>query len=133
MTEENGLSWSCKADLPATRRLAASVAHKDNIWVVGGLVDRQDEDENGAFRPLPTTSVLRYDPAADSWESAPRAQLPSADHAIGFAFELEGEVHYVGAGDVLRFRNNDWAVLPSDADPRETQTVLKSAGSVLLG
>ena len=85
---------------------------------------------------MPTTSVLRYDPAADSWESAPQvAQLPSADDAIGFAFELEGEVHYVSAGNVLRFRNGDWAVLPIDVNPQETpmSTVFKSAGSVLLG
>jgi len=133
MTEENGLAWTVKAEMPATRIAAASVAHNDKIWVIGGLVDRQDEDENGAPGSLPTTSVLRYDPAADSWESAPRAQLPSADHAIGFAFELEGEVHYVGAGDVLRFRNGDWAVLPSDVNPRQTHPVTESAGSVLLG
>ena len=106
-----------------------------DIWVVGGFIDRPDEDENGAPGPLPTTSVLQYDPAADSWESAPRAQLPSADDAIGVAFELEGEVHYVGAGRVLRFRNGDWAVLPIDVNPQETlmSTVFKSTGSVLLG
>ena len=65
MTEENGLSWSCKADLPDERCHAASVVHEGKIWVMGGLVNSQ-----------PSASVSIYDPEADVWEAAPPLPRP---------------------------------------------------------
>ena len=58
MTEENGLSWSRKADLPAERCGAASCMHEGKIWVMGGLVNFQS-----------SASVSIYDAEGDTWEA----------------------------------------------------------------
>ena len=65
MTEENGLSWSCKADLPANRAAALSIAHEGKIVVMGGQLDND----------VDTASVVVYDPAEDTWATA--APLPN--------------------------------------------------------
>ena len=64
MTQENGLSWSRKADLPALRQAAGSMLHEGKIWVMGG------------FAGGPTASVISYDAEADAWSTGP--PLPDA-------------------------------------------------------
>jgi hypothetical protein len=61
---EDGWLWTCKADLPAPRYAAASIAHDGKIWVIGGNL----EDHEGS------TSVIIYDPATDTWATG--APLP---------------------------------------------------------
>ena len=63
MTEEHGLSWSCKADLPAwaaKRSGAASVVHEGKIWVMGG------------HRVADADPVIIYDPETDAWGTGPQ-------------------------------------------------------------
>ena len=55
MTEENGFSWSCKADLPAERYGAASVIHDGQLWLLGGRIEDQE------LGYVETASVLIYD------------------------------------------------------------------------
>ena len=71
MTEETGLSWSCKADLPAIRAGAASVVHEGRIWVMGG--DVADSGEGSA-------SVITYGAETDTWEAAPPLPTPCIFH-----------------------------------------------------
>ena len=56
MTEENGLSWSCKADLPAKRHDAASTVHEGEIWVVGGMLRR-----NAPYVEETASVIITYD------------------------------------------------------------------------
>ena len=66
MTEEDGLSWTRKADLPAPRHGAASVLHEGKIWVMGGRVDGER-----------STTVMTYDADADAWATAPPLLYPT--------------------------------------------------------
>ena len=96
MTEENGLSWSCKADLPANRRDAASVVHDGKIYVMGGAVAGE-----GA-----SASVITYDATADAWETAP--SLPEPCH-LGQACMLDGHICIVANRQRFEYRNSAWS------------------------
>ena len=117
MTEENGLSWSCKADLPANRHGAASVVYNGKIWVMGGYVVGE-----GA-----STSVITYDAETDTWATGP--PLPEA--CVGCAATING-----ADGGILLFQSNSfqyrnaaWSeVAQPPGMPRAT-----ACGSVLLG
>ena len=61
----DGTAWTLKADLPARRSHAASVAVDGKMWVIGGTVQAE------GF----TTSVIIYDPETDSWTTS--VPLPS--------------------------------------------------------
>ena len=84
MTEENGLSWSCKAELPANRYSAASVVHEGKVCVIGGAV-------NGG----PSTAMLTYDADADAWGTAP--PLPMRCSGCR-ATTIEGRILLFGIG-----------------------------------
>ena len=68
MTEENGLAWTVKADLPATRWGAASTVHEGKIWVIGGTIAGE-----------PSASVDTYDADADTWATGPPLPFPQQD------------------------------------------------------
>ena len=117
MTEENGLSWSCKADLPAARYLAASCVYDGKIWVMGGYA----ADEGAS------TSVITYDAETDTWATGP--PLPGA--CGGCTATING-----ADGGILLFQSNSsqyrnaaWSeVAQPFGMPRAT-----ACGSVLLG
>ena len=94
MTEENGLAWTVKADLPANRRGAASTVHEGKIVVMGGHVGGEI-----------SASVLTYDPDADAWATAP--PLPGVPSAYGTATAIDGSV-VLYAGRVYQYRNGGW-------------------------
>ena len=97
MTEENGLSWSCKADLPAERYYAASVVHDGKIWVMGGWVGEVGEGVSA--------SVITYDAEADAWETAP--SLPErCSHCQAFMFD--GHISIVTNGRRFEYTNAAW-------------------------
>jgi N-acetylneuraminic acid mutarotase len=79
MTEENGLAWTVKADLPANRHGAASVVFQGKIWVMGGNI-------GGAM----TASVLTYDVKADAWAMAPSLPGPIGGHT---ATAIDGRIY----------------------------------------
>ena len=118
MTKENGLSWSCKADLPARRYGAASVVHEGLIWVMGGRVGEGQE---------PTSSVLTYDADANLWTTGP----PLPQGCWGRTATIDG-----ADGGILLFHSNSfqyrnaaWSrVAQPPGMPRAT-----ACGSVLLG
>ena len=90
MTEENGWSWSCKADLPATRWGAASVVHEGHIMVMGGKVDGEA-----------SSSVVVYDSEEDAWATA--SPLPNAKaFSVG---SLPVQLNHEGEIVILRGRN----------------------------
>ena len=80
-SEENGFSWTVKAQLPANRHDAASVVRDGKIWVIGGFGD-------GGL----TDSVTIYDPEHDSWGTGPA--LPSAVSG-GRAVTHDGDIHLI--------------------------------------
>ena len=92
---ENGLSWSCKADLPMGRWLAASVVHKGKIYVMGGIVDGEGI----------SASVITYDATADAWETAP--SLPEPCH-LGRACMFDGHISIVTNGRRFEYTNAAW-------------------------
>ena len=96
MTEENGLSWSCKADLPAIRSGAASVAHEGKIWVMGGCVAGEG----------PSASVIIYDAEADAWETAPSLPETSID---GSAFTFDGHISLFTKDRRFEYRSAAWS------------------------
>ena len=97
MTEENGLSWSCKAELPAWRWDAASVVYDGKLWVMGGA----DIDDDH----LPATdSVIIYDPEGDSWATGPA--LPLA--VVGSAVEHDGDLHLKSGNGAHTYRGGVW-------------------------
>ena len=61
----DGTAWTLKADLPAARFNAASVAVDGKMWVIGGFVPGEGR----------TASVIIYDPETDSWTTG--VPLPS--------------------------------------------------------
>ena len=99
MSEETGFTWTVKADLPATRRGAASVAYEGNLWLIGGAVDN-----------YASSSVVIYDIDADSWGTGP--ELPREAYGAR-ATTLNGEVHVIGsAGQCWAYRGDAWVGLP---------------------
>ena len=115
MTEENGLSWSRKAGLPANRFGAACAVHDGRIWVIGGCVG---EDE------VPTASVVIYDAEADAWGTGP--PLPAA--CIGcIAAAMDGGIFVGGSAGLFQYTNAEWRRVPGD---RKSGAV---CGSLLLG
>ena len=70
MSEENELTWTVKAELPAWRARAASAEFEGRLWLMGG-----------SFEDGPTASVSTYDPASDSWAAGPA--LPRASDTFG--------------------------------------------------
>ena len=120
MTEENGLSWSCKADLPANRVGAASVVHEGKIYVMGGRADGEGVSESA--------SVIIYDAEADAWETAPSLPVP----CVGHAFVLDGHISLVTPRVTpnrrFEYRNSAWSQV--EGGPSAQMPV---CGSVLLG
>ena len=126
MTEENGLSWTVKAEMPDTRYGAASVVHEGKIWILGGSMQIT----------VPTDSVFTYNAAADDWVRAP--SLPSACRN-GSAATIDGGIFLLcDTGGVTRaftYRTEAphgprW----EQADAGGTQDLrFAVCGSVLLG
>ena len=118
MTEENGLSWSCKAELPANRRGAASAAHDGRIWVMGGRVGGRT-----------SATVLTYDAEADTWEAGPPLPSPCSNCR---AAATEDGIFLYGYGDgrarAFRYANAVWSAVAVGMD-----VVAPSCGSLLLG
>ena len=114
MTEENGLSWSRKADLPANRYNAASVVHEDRIWVMGGDVGNQ-----------PSASVITYDAEADAWETGPPLPLPCDGCR---ATQVDGSIFLHHRDGLHQFREAAWSAVAGDWTGRYPVW-----GSVLLG
>ena len=119
MTEENGLSWSCKAELPAQRDGAASVVYDGKIWVMGGWVDGE-----GA-----TASVVIYDAQDDSWVTGP--PLPSPPFRCR-AVTIDDVIllQTFERGETLQYKNAAWAgaVAPGGAAVESS-----TCAAVLLG
>ena len=119
MTEENGLAWTVKADLPAARHAAAAVVHEGKVWVMGGFVD-------GAS----STTVLTYNADADTWEMAPPLPFP-VDH--GAATTMDGGIVLRclsrGVQHLLQYRDARWSEIEQEV-PFKTAS---GFGSVLLG
>ena len=119
MSEENGFSWTIKADLPAARDGAASVAREGKVWLIGGLVGNEDGHNK---------DVMIFDPADDTWVAG--LALPVDEHpGLYRAAVLDGEVHVThdGAG-VLRYNGAAW-VRAGEAPPNEDAP----SESILLG
>ena len=113
MTEENGLAWTVKADLPANRHGAASTAHDGKIMVMGGHV--------GGVMSAP---ALTYDPDADAWATAP--PLPSP-RAHGTATAIDGSIVFF-ADRVFQYKNAAWSAVPGGVS-----RTASTCGAVLLG
>ena len=101
MTEENGLSWSRKANLPAMRFLAASAVHEGRIWVMGGYVGEREE---------PSASVITYNAEADAWESDAVPPLPIACNRCSAA-AMDSGIFVVHNAGHFRYMNAEWSLV----------------------
>ena len=113
MTEENGLAWTVKADLPANRFGAASAMHEGKIWVVGGIVGGES-----------SASVLTYEPDADAWATAPSLPLPTL---YGTATAIDGGIVFC-ADLVYQYKNAAWSAVPGGMS-----IIASTCGTALLG
>ena len=113
MTEENGLAWTVKADLPEPRFLAASAVHQGKIWLMGGRVDEE-----------PSASVLTYNAEADAWETGPPLPGPTAGQT---ATAIDGRIH-LAAHSRTFVHDAAWSQVAGGHD-----SVLGTSGGVLLG
>ena len=114
--------WTLKAPMPATRHGAASVVHEGKMMVIGGFVKFQR-----------STSVILYDPQTDTWADGPPLPEPREDCR---AVEHAGAVILVGDGPPLRFKDNEWSVLPDTPGHGAAgrgSPMSSAMGSVLLG
>ena len=103
MSEENGFTWTVKAEMPAARYDAASVAHEGKIWLIGGKIDYE-----------PSSSVLIYDIEANSWGTGPA--LPGAAF-MPRATTLDGEIYITSHdGGSWIYRNAAWVAGPEIAN-----------------
>ena len=120
MTEENGLAWTVKAEMPATRRFAASFVHEGKIWVIGGFVADQL-----------STSVATYDPDADTWATGPPLPLRQRD-GCATTYAIDGRVYLCTAVEsrVFRFEGAAWSEIPGAGN---ATTFGACSGAVLLG
>ncbi len=92
----DGTAWTLKADLPAVRWNAASVAVDGKMWVIAGRVRGEGD----------TASVIIYNPETDSW--TPGVPLPSPRLGCRATVEHTGIIFLVGDGPPLRFREGAW-------------------------
>ena len=115
MTEENGLAWTVKADLPANRYAAASVVHQGKIWVMGRRVDNQA-----------SASVLTYNAEADAWATAPSLPGPVVGRT---ATVIDGRITLATESRTFFY---DAAFMWSQAAGGHG-SVLETSGGVLLG
>ena len=113
MTEENGLAWTVKADLPANRHGAASTVHEGKIVVMGGNVGGEM-----------SASVLTYDPDADAWATAPSLRSPTL---YGTATAIDGGIVFC-ADHVYQYKNAAWSAVPGGVS-----RTASTCGAVLLG
>ena len=117
MTEENGLAWTVKADLPANRNGAASVVHDGRIWVMGGCVAGEG----------PTASVLTYDAEADTWATGPSLPSPCANCR---AATIDGGIHLNDARpQTFQYKNAAWSEVQEGVENMQSPVL----GCVLLG
>ena len=123
VSEENGFSWTIKADLPARRHSAASCLLDDKLWLIGGRAF------DPSFAITATATVFVYETRNDTWATGP--PLPHAINCCKATIH-EGEIHATGydeqkAWKVFRYRGEEWVEL----ERRDAiQTALQS---VLLG
>ena len=116
MTEENGLSWSRKTDLPASRHGAASAVHAGKIWVMGGSVNFHS-----------SASVLVYDAEADTWGEGPPLPSPTDScAAVTIEGDAGGLLCHAGNGAFL-YRNAAWVGVAGEFP------MSAALGAVLLG
>ena len=113
MTEENGLTWTVKADLPANRCAAASVVHQGKIWVMGGRVDNH-------WPP----SVLTYNAEADAWATGPSLPGPIMHQT---ATVIDGRITLATESRTF-FYDAAWSQAAGGHG-----SVLETSGGVLLG
>ena len=103
MTEENGLAWTVKADMPVHRHDPASIVHEGKIMLIGGCAIEEH-----------ASSVMVYDEHTDSWATAP--PLPVAcqgrDDYKALHIVQEGEARVLilhRLGCLARRPNGEWA------------------------
>ena len=96
--EENGFSWTVKADLPAECYNAAAGVVDGKLWLIGGA--RADLEGARDF----VTDVNVYDPAVDTW--AVGTPLPRAGECT--ATVHAGEIHVFLGFSILVYRDAEW-------------------------
>ena len=117
MTDENGLSWSRKADLPAACEDAASAVYNGKIWVMGGYVAGEGT----------VASVITYDAEAGAWATGPPLPSPCEDCAGGAA-TIDGGILLKSSNVTFQYKNAVWAEVAGGAGVRGA-----TCGAVLLG
>ena len=123
MTEQDELSWSCKADLPEDHQRfdPATVVHNGKIWVMGGSNDEE--------RP---SSSSTYDAENEVWESALPLPSPCSQCCAATA---EGGIFLFHTDEVFEKhgrRSPRWSVVhPGGAQGPNSRFAV--CGSLLLG
>ena len=129
MSDENGFSWTVKADLPAERSVhggaGGCVPVDGKVWLMGeacGDSDGEDEPEGGP------RIVYIYNTNLDSWSAGPPLPPCYCDPDDCTAVLHAGEIHVVSGGAASAYRGGAWESIPGGHC-----AAYGTCGSVLLG
>lgn len=118
--KDTDAGWKELAPMPEPRILAGAAAVDGKIYVAGGC--SLHPDAKGAAERTYLTSVLRYDPATDSWESV---DAPMPESIVGAANPLpvvDGKM-YVICGDPGNYYRASLAGKAPAEHPGQNKTV----------
>ena len=123
-----------RVHLPAARWGAASAGFEGKLWLMGGYIPAEDEDDDsdGEIQEE-TDSVLVYDSTVDLWTQGP--PLPNAAAGACIATVRDGELWVMGPGGAYVYRGprgveeSPWEECPRVWRTRSGAT----CASILLG
>ncbi len=120
--------WHPRASVRTARSRMAAVAVNNQIYVIGGEVDR-----------APSSEVLIYDPQADAWSEAPSKPTPVMNTGAAI---VDGVIYVPGgtaAGTIatdrfeaLELKSGKWKVLPALPKPVAGHAVVAQGNRVYV-
>lgn len=120
--------WHARASVRTARARMATVAANNQIYVIGGEVDR-----------APSGEVVVYDPRSDAWSEAPSKPTPVMNTGAAIA---DGVIYVPGgttAGaiatdrfEALDLKSNTWRVLPALPKPVAGHAVVAQGNRIYV-
>lgn len=97
--EANTKAWKQHSQLPAKRHHAQTIAHENELYILGGFV------ESASGQWTNTSDFLMFDTYSQTWKALP--PMPKALSETTFAI-IEGRLHVAGGRSPLQQKNGGW-------------------------
>lgn len=121
-------TWSTAAGMPVAREHTAGFVTETELWVVAGRMNSLDSN---------TADVAAYDPATDTWRSAPPLLHARGGHGValldGVAHAMGGEEPGAALTSVERLdvaTGTAWEMAPPTVFPHHGHVALAAAGRI---